>query len=45
MIAVGTVHGWLLKNSGKLERIIFVLFDEPILRAFEGAHRARRPIS
>ena len=41
VIAVGSVHGWLLKNPGKLERIVFVLFDEETLKAYRGAHAKR----
>ncbi len=41
VIAVGAIRGWLLRNPGKLDRIVFVLFDAAALRAYEGAHRAR----
>jgi len=44
VIAVGAVHGWLLKNPGKLERIVFVLFDEETLKAYQGAHAVRAPL-
>lgn len=42
VIAVGSVHGWLLNHPGMLDRILFVLFDEETLRAYQGAH-AQRP--
>jgi len=41
VIAVGTVHGWLLNNPEPLERVVFVLFDEETLQAYRGAHEAR----
>ena len=41
VIAVGTVHGWLLNNPGLLDRILFVLFDPETLAAYRGAHEAR----
>ncbi len=41
VIAVGSVHGWLLKNPGALDRIVFVLFDEDALRAYTEAQRRR----
>ena len=41
VIAVGAVHGWLLNHPGKLERIVFVLFDEETLKAYQGAHAKR----
>lgn len=41
VIAVGSVHGWLLKNPGRLDRIVFVLFDEDALRAYTEAQRRR----
>ena len=42
VIAVGAVHGWLLKNPGTLETITFVLFDDEALAAYKGAHEKRR---
>lgn len=42
VIAVGAVHGWLLGNPAKPEKVLFVLFDEPTLRAYEAAHRVRK---
>lgn len=41
VIAVGAVHGWLLRNPDSLERVVFVLFDPRTLRAYEEAHRQR----
>jgi O-acetyl-ADP-ribose deacetylase (regulator of RNase III) len=41
VIAVGAVHGWLLNHPGLLERIVFVLFDEETLKAYQGAHEKR----
>jgi O-acetyl-ADP-ribose deacetylase (regulator of RNase III) len=41
VIALGAVHGWLLKNPDKLDRIVFVLFDEESLMAYENAHKKR----
>ena len=32
---------WLLKHPDKLERILFVLFDQETLNAYRGAHEAR----
>ena len=37
VIAVGAVRGWLLRNPGKLDRVVFVLFDVPTLRAYSAA--------
>lgn len=42
LIAVGSVHGWLLKNPERLEAITFVLFDDEALDAYRGAHEKRR---
>jgi O-acetyl-ADP-ribose deacetylase (regulator of RNase III) len=41
VIAVGAVHGWLLKNPARLERIVFVLFGEEALQAYQHAHEKR----
>jgi len=41
VVAVGAVHGWLLKNPDRLDRIVFVLFDEDAFRAYSAAHRKR----
>ena len=43
VIAVGAVHGWLLKHPDVLERVVFVLFDADTLRAYQAAHERRRP--
>ncbi len=42
VIAVGSVHGWLLKNPAKLDRIVFVLFGDEALEAYRKAHEARQ---
>jgi hypothetical protein len=42
VIAVGTVHGWLLNHPGKLEKITFVLFDDEALAAYTAAHAKRK---
>ena len=44
VIAVGTVHGWLLNNPGKLDAVTFVLFGDDALAAYQGAHGRRRPL-
>jgi O-acetyl-ADP-ribose deacetylase (regulator of RNase III) len=41
VIAVGAVHGWLLKHPDGLDRIIFVLFDADTLKSYESAHQRR----
>jgi O-acetyl-ADP-ribose deacetylase (regulator of RNase III) len=41
VIAVGAVHGWLLRNPGRLEKITFVLFGDEALDAYRRAHDAR----
>jgi O-acetyl-ADP-ribose deacetylase (regulator of RNase III) len=41
VIAVGAVHGWLLKRPDALDRIIFVLFDAEMLESYAAAHRRR----
>ncbi len=43
VIAVGAVHGWLLRNPDQLDRIVFVLFGEESLQAYRQAHEARTP--
>lgn len=43
VIAVGSVHGWLLNNPDDLDRIVFVLFDAETLKAYQGAHARRKP--
>ncbi len=42
VIAVGSVHGWLLNHPGVLDRITFVLFGDEALTAFRAAHDKRR---
>ena len=44
VIAVGAVHGWLLKHPDVLDRVLFVLFDADTLKAYQGAHQRRRPL-
>src|SRR5689334_4698711 len=44
VIAVGAVHGWLLKHPDVLDRIVFVLFDADTLKAYQAAHQRRRPL-
>ncbi len=41
VIAIGSVHGWLLKHPDALERVIFVLFDKPTFDAYRAAHERR----
>jgi len=41
VIAVGAVHGWLLKNPGKLDRIVFVLFSDDAFSAYKNVHENR----
>jgi O-acetyl-ADP-ribose deacetylase (regulator of RNase III) len=43
VIAVGSVHGWLLNHPDVLDRIVFVLFDADTLTAYQAAHQRRRP--
>jgi O-acetyl-ADP-ribose deacetylase (regulator of RNase III) len=42
VIAVGSVHGWLLNHPDVLEKITFVLFSDEALTAYRAAHE-RRP--
>jgi len=44
VIAVGSVHGWLLKHPDALDRVVFVLFDADTLKAYQAAHQRRRPL-
>lgn len=44
VIAVGTVHGWVIKHRDALERVIFVLFDAETLKAYQSAHQKRKPL-
>jgi O-acetyl-ADP-ribose deacetylase (regulator of RNase III) len=41
VVAVGAVHGWLLRNPDRLERIVFVLFRDDAFRAYAAAHEKR----
>jgi len=41
VIAVGSVHGWLLKHPDVLDRVVFVLFDKPTFDAYRAAHERR----
>jgi hypothetical protein len=43
VIAVGTVHGWILNHPGMIDRVTFVLFDAETREAYESAHRKRKP--
>jgi O-acetyl-ADP-ribose deacetylase (regulator of RNase III) len=43
VIAVGAVHGWLLKHPDVLSRVVFVLFDADTQKAYQAAHQRRRP--
>jgi len=45
VIAVGAVHGWILNHPGMIDRVIFVLFDEPTFKAYQSAHKLRKPLS
>jgi O-acetyl-ADP-ribose deacetylase (regulator of RNase III) len=44
VIAVGAVHGWILNHPGMLDRVIFVLFNQDILKAYQAAHQRRKPL-
>jgi O-acetyl-ADP-ribose deacetylase (regulator of RNase III) len=44
VIAVGSVHGWVLNHPDVLERVLFVLFDADTLKAYQAAHQRRRPL-
>jgi O-acetyl-ADP-ribose deacetylase (regulator of RNase III) len=41
VIAVGSVHGWLLNHPGMIDRILFVLFDADTFGAYQAAQRRR----
>jgi O-acetyl-ADP-ribose deacetylase (regulator of RNase III) len=41
VIAVGSVHGWLLKHPGGVDKVTFVLFDRETLAAYEAAQKKR----
>ena len=42
VIAVGSVHGWLLNHPDALEQVTFALFDDEALAAYRGAHEKRK---
>jgi O-acetyl-ADP-ribose deacetylase (regulator of RNase III) len=44
VIAVGTVHGWILNHPGMIDQVTFVLFDADTLDAYKAAHQARKPL-
>jgi O-acetyl-ADP-ribose deacetylase len=44
VIAVGSVHGWVLNHPGMVDQVIFVLFDAAAFNAYQGAHQRRRPL-
>lgn len=44
VIAVGTVHGWILNHPGMIDRVTFVLFDAETLDAYRSAHQRRKPL-
>ena len=41
VIAVGSVHGWLLNHPAGVDKVTFVLFDAPTLQAYKAAHEKR----
>jgi len=41
VIAVGSVHGWLLNHPTGIDRVVFVLFDKPTFDAYRAAHERR----
>ena len=41
VIAVGSVHGWLLHHPDGIDRVIFSLFDPATLQAYQSAHEKR----
>lgn len=44
VIAVGTVHGWILNHPGMIDGVTFVLFDAETLQAYQAAHQRRKPL-
>jgi len=42
VIAVGSVHGWLLKHPSGIDRVVFALFDPETLKAYQSAHDLRQ---
>ena len=45
VIAVGSVHGWILNHPGMIDRVIFVLFDDSTFKAYQAAHQRRKPLA
>jgi O-acetyl-ADP-ribose deacetylase (regulator of RNase III) len=41
VIAVGSVHGWLLNHPSGVDRVIFVLFDADTYKVYKTAHQRR----
>ena len=41
VIAVGSVHGWLLNHPDGIDRVAFVLFDAEAFEAYKAAHERR----
>jgi O-acetyl-ADP-ribose deacetylase (regulator of RNase III) len=41
VVAVGSVHGWLLNHPEGVEKVTFVLFDRETLAAYEAAQKKR----
>jgi O-acetyl-ADP-ribose deacetylase (regulator of RNase III) len=41
VIAVGSVHGWLLNHPDGVDRVTFVLFDADTFQAYKAAHERR----
>jgi len=41
VIAVGSVHGWLLKHPDGVDRVIFALYDDATFKAYKAAHEHR----
>ncbi|HVR87405.1 MAG TPA: macro domain-containing protein [Planctomycetota bacterium] len=41
VIAVGSVHGWMLNHPQGLDRVVFALFDPDTLKAYRTAHERR----
>jgi O-acetyl-ADP-ribose deacetylase (regulator of RNase III) len=41
VIAVGSVHGWLLNHPSGVDRVIFVLFDADTYNVYKSAHENR----
>jgi len=41
VIAVGSIHGWLLNHPDGVDRVVFVLFDDETFKAYKAAHEKR----